>query len=77
MAKLAATLQKKMHIRFWPLRSHILFFIAKFGFAMCRRHVLTYTSHFVSYRCVIFARQGYVSAVKTKKLKITDFDDQI
>ena len=34
----------KMHIRFRPLRMRVIFFFAKFGFAMCRRHVVTYTS---------------------------------
>ena len=39
---------KKMHIRFGSLRRHILHFLTEFGFTICRRHVLTYTSDVTS-----------------------------
>ena len=61
----------QMHVRFRPLQMRIIFFFAKFGFAMCRRHVVTYTSCTTSQRCIIFKRQGFVNTIKKWKNEIS------
>ena len=52
-----------MHIRFRPLRMRVIFFFAKFVFAICRRHVVTYTSCTTSQCCIIFKWQGFVNTI--------------
>ena len=63
-----------MHIRFCPLRMRIIFFSAKFGFAMCKQHVVTYTSYTASQGCIIFKWQVFVNTIKKDdKLKFQWF----